>query len=394
MEQVRQLYFRSWRGLAIAVSLAGIAYLLYFHRLGSLLPGYSQAELGTFAASGNWHNIASNPINAPYKAFVWLCIALLHRSILATRVVAACFGLLAGLLFFTTVRAWCSFRAAFLATIMFVTSAGLLHFARLGTGYVLQMGVLALLAFASWYRTERKFRTVIGYLLVVFFVLLWYVPGMIWFELLAIFPLITTIQGQLRRTKQLHLAGLAVVFLLCLAPLVVASLHHPRILLEVVGLPQTFHALTQVGGNLVNTMLYITIHSNGRPLLWVGHAPLLSAVEVILGAFGALHMFREPSRRRTFLFGSAAVGLALVALGGSVVFACLVPILYLFIATGIDQLLGQWLAVFPRNPVARATGIGLICIMLAFSMFYQLRTYYVAWPHAPATRQAFRYMAP
>jgi hypothetical protein len=32
--------------------------------------------------------------------------------------------------------------------------------------------------------------------------------------------------------------------------------------------------------------------------------------------------------------------------------------------------------------------------MLIFSVLYQLRVYYVAWPHDPATRQVFSHQAP
>jgi hypothetical protein len=391
MEIVRKLYLRSWRGVALAVSLAIIAYLLYFHRLGSLLPGYSQPELNALAGASNWHNIFDNPIDAPYKVIVWLFTAVMHHGIIVTRVVAACYGLFVGLLFFAVARAWCSYRAAFLATIMFVTSAGLLHFARLGTGAILQMGILTLLAIASWYRGKRQHRKIIGYLLIAFFVLLWYIPGMIWLVLLAILPFKNTIRKQLGRTKKIHLAGLVLVFVVCLAPLAVACIRKPRLLLQVGGLPQSLSSAIHFVSNAWDTVLAIVVHSNGSPVLWVGHAPLLSAIEVILGIMGAYYIFREASGRSTFLFGSAAVGLALTALGGGVTIAYLIPILYLFIATGLDHLLGEWLNVFPRNPVARATGTVIICIMIAFSIFYQLRSYYVAWPNAPATRQAFNH---
>ena len=138
----------------------------------------------------------------------------------------------------------------------------------------------------------------------------------------------------------------------------------------------------------------IVIHSDGNPLLWVGHAPLLNTIEVVVGLLGAFYMYRRTSRRSTFLLGASAIGLVLVALGGSVTFACLVPILYLFIANGLDHLLGRWMAVFPRNPIARATGVGIICIVLFFSVLYQVRTYYIAWANAPATQAVFNHTAP
>lgn len=393
MEAVRAFYLRIWRGLVLGLSLGVIAYLLYFSRLNTLPPGYSIVELNTYAQAGNWHNIMTNPVNAPYKALVWLCAIAANHSPIATRIVSACIGLLATVLFFFIVRAWCTYRAAFLTTVLFATSAGLLHFARLGTGDILQMSVLGLLGFVLWYRSTENYRVIIGYLLVILFVMLWYVPGMIWFELLGLLPLRNSIRDQLRHTKTLNLIGMTFVFLACLAPLVHASVKSPRLLEQLVGLPQDLHSLTHVGANLLRLVAGILAHSNGNPLYWVGHAPLLSAAEVVVLLIGGYYIVRETSGRTTFLLGSGLIGLLLASLGGGVTFACIVPFLYLLIATGIDRFLGTWLTVFPRNPVARIGGISIVCIMLIFSVLYQVRAYYDAWPHAPATQKTFNHRA-
>ncbi|HEY4160728.1 MAG TPA: hypothetical protein VGM08_01575 [Candidatus Saccharimonadales bacterium] len=391
MEAVRRFYLRSWRILALGLSLALIAYLLYFQRLGSLLPGYSSSELTTYAGASNWHHIGSNPVNAPYKLVVWLFTAVLHHSIFVDRAVAAAIGVIAALLFFVVARAWCTYRVAFFATLMFATSSGLLHFARFGTGQILQMSILALLAVGILYRQQRDHRVIIGYLLLALFVLLWYIPGMFWFEMLALIPLWGTVSGQIRRANNFHLAGMLALCLLLVLPLVLAGIKHPTVLVHLSGLPQSLGSLSHIGSNLLELVLAITLRSNGSALFWVGHAPLLDAVEVITGLLGAYYVYREASGRTTFLFGAAAIGLLLASLGGSVTFACLVPIAYLFVALGLDQLLKRWTAVFPRNPVARLAGVSVILAMLAFSVLYQVRTYYIAWPHAPATRAAFNH---
>lgn len=395
MHAIRRLFLRSWRSLVLGFSIAVIAWLLYFRRLNDLVPGYSTAELTTYHAAGNWHDILRNPVNVPYKLLVWFHTAVLHHSIFADRAISATTGLAAALLFFVVVRAWCTYRVAFLSTIMFATSAGLLHFARLGTADILQMSVLAMLAVVLWYRKQREHRAVLAYLLVLLLALLWYVPGMIWFELLGFFTLRATVQGQLRRTKAPVIASLLVLFAACITPLAIAAAKSPRLLLQVIGLPEQLHTLSHVGGNLWNLLLGISVrNTNGNPLWWVGHAPLLDAIEVIAALLGAFYIVRGRSGRRAFMAGSVIIGFILASLGGAVTFACLVPMLYLFAATGLDHLLERWLAVFPRNPVARLSGISVMCAMVGFSVLYQVRTYYVAWPHAPATQAAFKHPAP
>ena len=392
METIKKLYLRSWRGIVLALSLAASAYLLYFQRLGSLLPGYSTPELATLRETDTWHNILSDPINAPYKIVSWLFTAELHHSIFALRVVSACFGILIVALFYIAVRTWCTYRSAYLATAMFATSAGFLHFTRLGTGDILQMSLLGLLDVVFWYRYRSKHRIWVGFLIVALFALLWYIPGMLWFEVLGALVLRKVVIGQLRRAKPLQIGGLSAILVIVWAPLIVAIVRNPRLLLEVVGLPQRLSILSHVGTYAWQNVSSIVVHSYGSPVLWVGHAPLLDSVEVVIGLLGIYYIVRNAPARRTFLLGSAVIGLVLSSLGGTVSLAALVPILYLCIANGIDNLLGLWLSVFPRNPVARITGVTVVCIMIFFSILYQVRTYYVAWPHAPDTKQTFNHL--
>lgn len=390
MDTLKTFYFRTWRPGILMLSLVLLAYLLYFHRLGSLLPGFGTSEIATYHSASSWHVIASNPVNLPYKAVLWLLVAVLHHSLLMTRAVAAGFGLAAAVAFFAIVRPWFNFGVAFISTLLFATSAGLLHFSRLGTPQILQMGALVFLWGTLWYRRRAKWRPAAGYIVVALLALLWYVPGMVWFELLGVVLLYRNIQRELRGHSSGYIVGYSVVFLAIVLPLLVKGTHDSNLLLTTAGLPTSFHQLTHFGRNIVDAFLSVGIRSTGNPLLGVGHAPLLNIIELVLALLGIYYyVLQERSVRTVFLLGSVVLSLVLLGLGGSVTYACLVPLLYLLVASGLNNLLGQWLRVFPRNPFARATGVGLVCVMLFFSMLYQVRSYFVAWPHDTATRQVF-----
>lgn len=389
-DALKQTYFRVWRPATMVVSLGLIAYVLYFNRLASLLPGYSAPELRALHNASSWHAITSNPVNVPYKLCVWLATAVLHHGIFATRVVAASFGTLAVIVFYAIIRPWYSFRAAFLGTILFATSAGFLHSARLGSGQVLQMSVLVFIGAVLWYRRARRQKVLVGYGMVMLFALLWYVPGMVWFELLGLGLLHKGALRQLRRMSTAHSVAWGVLFLAMITPLLIASLRNPQVALAATGLPRTVDSLSRIPSNLLDTVMSIGVRSSGNPVLWIGHAPLLNITELALGAIGAYYyVYRERSIRTIFLTVATVLSLVLISFGGSVGFTSLVPLLYLFISSGIDHLLGEWLAVFPRNPIARFTGVSVIVIVLFFSVLYQVRSYFVAWPHNDATRHAF-----
>jgi len=395
MDTAKKLFFTHWRTISVVLSLTLVAYLLYFNRLGTLVPGYSTQEVSTYHQANNWHHIASNPINAPYVAFVWFFTALFHHHILTTRVVAAGFGVVMAFLFYAIIRQWYSFRIAFLGTLLFATSSGFLHFARNGTGQVLQMFVLAFIAFLVWYQHEHTYHKFVGYGLAAVLALLWYVPGMIWYELFGLVVLHRYALERWQNTPKKHLVGWAITFLLVLTPLIATGIGNTHILLEAVGLPASFGTAAHPIHNLRSAMLSASAHGFATPMLWIGRAPLLTASELILGALGVYgYFYQERTPRAILLGGMVILGVVLTSLGGAVGLASIIPLLYLFVVHGLRQLLGEWLAVFPRNPIAKFTGLGIICVMLFFSILYQVRAYFVAWPHTTATLQTYNQQPP
>ena len=393
MSAFSNFYFRAWRTALLAGCLAIISYLLYFRNLGSLVPGYSASELHALATAADWHHIFNNPVNAPFSIPVWLLTAVFHQGAVAARMVAAVFGIGAAVVFYAIVRPAHGYRIALLATLLFATSAGLLHSARLGTGSVLQMGILLIIAtFLYIQRLPIHKRTMFGYWSVALTAILWYVPGMIWFELFGVLVMLGSFRRQLAHTPTRYLVGWTATFLALLAPLVYAVVRDWHVALDVLGLPHSVPALTTIGTNVLHTILSLGIHSYGSPAMWVGHAPLLNAIELLLGLLGLLYyLWHTRNSRSVFLIGATILALVLISLGGTVAWACVVPLLYCFVAQGIKQLLDRWLTVFPRNPIAKFTGVGLVCIMLLFSVLYQVRSYFVAWPHTAATRHEFRH---
>ena len=396
MNTVSRVFSRTWRTLAVTLSLAIVSYVLYFHRLSNLLPGYSASEMVNHDFSVHLHSIFHNPVNAPYTLPVWLLSHFGYHSWLAGRIVAASYGIVAVILFFMVIRHWHGLRTAYLATVMFATSAGLLHAARTATPQILQMGLLAIIAMGLWYRRQKNRRGVFAvYACMAVLAVLLYVPGMIWFELLGLFLLRRGILTQLRSSKLLHVSALSLLFLVLIAPLIVAILRNTQIALDILGLPHSLGSLRTIGHELSNTVLSIGIRSNGNASLWVGHMPLLNAAELVFGLWGAYRYIRlERTVRSAFIAGAGMFGILLISLRGFVTFTLLVPLAYICIASGIDSFLAQWLRVFPRNPIARTTGTVLISLVVAFSSLYQLRSYFVAWPHAAATRALYSRVQP
>jgi hypothetical protein len=390
MKALSNLFSRTWRIIVLIICFGVLFYVLYFHNLGNLLPGYSKQEISSLAAASNWHSIASNPVNAPYTIPVWLLVAVLHHGILVTRIVAALYATFGVLLFFLVSRYRFGFWQSFVGATLFATSAGFLHVARLGSPQILTTAFIAFLAMLLLYRRQVQQRSWLGYLFALVAALLWYIPGMLWFEVLSVGLLFQSVRRIMRQTSSIHIAGYSLVFLITLLPLIIAGAHTSHVLLQSAGLPTDGTALKHFGTNIVHGLLAIGFKGQGNPLLWVGHAPLLDVVELALFILGLYYsLYRERSRRTVYLASAVVLSLILTGFSPTSGFTTLIPIAYLFVLSGLNQLLIQWFVVFPRNPVAKFTGVGVVGVMLFFSVLYQVRSYFVAWPHNQSVRATF-----
>jgi hypothetical protein len=222
--------------------------------------------------------------------------------------------------------------------------------------------------------------------------LLVYIPGVIWLVLPAIYLQRGAIADGWRHFKRWwqRLAYLltGIVWL----PLLIITLSRPGNLVTWLGLPADLAAPLTLVKNFVGVFVHLFVRGPEYPALWVGRAPILDIFTLaacLVGIyFYATHRQAARSRLLALFFG---LGVILVALGGPVGLSLLVPLLYLVAATGIAYLVREWLQVFPVNPLARKLGLGLVSLAIALACLYNLRAYFVAWPHNKVTETVFRY---
>jgi hypothetical protein len=141
-------------------------------------------------------------------------------------------------------------------------------------------------------------------------------------------------------------------------------------------------------------MVFVNLFVSGphQPALWLGRAPILDVFTLAMCIIGLYFYGLHPRASRTKLLGSLfLIGAVLVALAGPVGLSLLVPILYIIAATGITYLIKEWLKVFPLNPLARGLGLGLVALAVTLACAYNLRAYFVAWPHNDNTHAVFHY---
>ena len=381
---------RRWLLPVAVLAVGGLSWLMLY-RLGSLTGGLSSSEHQVATTVYGWHGLWRQPLYLPLNALRSIVfVAFQHHGYTLTRLPNVLFGASTIMTCAMLLYSWYSGRTAVLTAILFATSAWTLHVSRLASNDVLYLWALPTLLLTHLALQRRKFKLISMYSCLVLWLVLLYIPGLVWLVLLNIFwSRQAWWQIWRQRLVWWQQALYAFIALLSLVFLAI-GLSRPGNLRLWAGLPAHFATPLTLLKQFAAVPLHLSVRGPENSALWLGKAPLLdifSLVATIIGLFFYARHWR--ASRSQLLFSFLAVGWLLVALGGPVSLSLLVPLLYLCLAGGIAYLLREWLRVFPLNPLARGVGIGLITLVVCLSAGYNLRAYFVAWPHDPSTRVTF-----
>ncbi len=369
-------------GAAVLVSIIG-------YQLGNMPLHLSGQELNAVHAAGNWHTILNNPLYAPHKIVLLLLQLLNFDNLAALRAVSAGWAIMTILLFFSALRHWFTKRIAIIGCLLLATSTWFLVAARSTTPEIMQTGLVALLAIGGWLRYSRA-RVIPILVGVGLTALLCYIPGMIWFMLLAAVWQRRTLRSSFDETPSVITLLAAGLLVILVAPLLYALIRSPQLIQTLFGLPTHLLSWQQLGRNALDVPLALFVRAPLNPSHWLGHVPLLDIFSNAMFALGLYSFFyRRQLDRAKVLTGIVLLVSILIALGGGITLTMLLPAVYIIIAAGVNLMLQQWLTVFPRNPLARGIGMSLMLLAVLLVSFYQLDRYYQAWQHAPQTKQTY-----
>lgn len=373
--------------LSMALMAAGLAY-----RLGNLTPAANQAEadfvrpLASADLSINW--LLEQSLYLPYKIaavgldqFGWLNLTSLRGLSLA-------FGIAGAVGFFLIVRTWYTKRVAVMATFLLVTANWFLHTARLGLPSSMYL-LLPLLIYLFMKLDEGTQRLSVVVLAMLTGVGLLYTPATVWLFAVILIWQRRRVSGYIQEIPTAAVLAIGLGGLILLIPLLVALVITDGLWLEWLGVPDNVD-WRQVGNTLIRLPWAIAVRQTADFNYRLGHLPWL---DVAASALALLGIYRHTIARRLdrvgLIIGGLIFGALVYSLFGPAYSGVLVIFVYLLVAGGLALLLQQWFTVFPRNPLARGIGLGLVTIMVALIGFYQLKRYYVAWPQAPETKQLY-----
>jgi hypothetical protein len=385
----------NWQPLVLAVISILVLLFVGFYKLESITNSQlSPQEVANLETASSVEAIINNPLFLPYKVGQFVIFNFIADSIYLARALVALFGVGLVLLFYLLARHWFSPRIAWMTSLMLATSGLFLNFARLAVpDILLPLALLALLGCAWWLNTTNHIRTALfGTVILCTFAL--YIPGIIWFVILAIFTQHRHVRRLLRHIPSYSTAGFAFVLLVLLLPLFRAFYLDPSLILSWLALPTSID-LAVVIKEFIFVPASLIVRSLSNPVFNLGRLPYIDILTICLAILGfyAFILRFELVRTKT-LIGSTVIAWALIAVSDTVSIVIILPLLYLTVASGIMLLLHQWFTIFPKNPIARFIGITLVLTAISISLFYNINRYYMAWANSPVTNQSFEEKLP
>lgn len=379
-----------WRPLLLAIAGLSILLGLLSYRLGTLTPGLAGPEVSHSVSASSISNILDNPLHLHQKLGQLALQKTGNNHAAAMRLPSIAVAVLVVISMYAMLRFWYTRRVAFLGTLMVGSSSWFLHIARLGTPDI-NFTLPFVLAIGGVWIYKRQLNIFASTFLVLVAVTLLYTPGLVWLFLPALVWQRRTVNRMLQRMPAWWQAIFVLLLIIGIAPLLWAFSRDTGLILTWLGLPGEWpQSIGVYLKNLINVPAQLFIRGSGDPLYGIGRLPLLdvfTSVMVVLGIFASF--FRLRLDRTKLIMGSGIIGLLLIGLDGPVSISFLLPHVYILAISGVALMLQQWFTVFPRNPVARWTGIIIVTASVLLSSYYHLTHYFIAWPNVPETKTTF-----
>ncbi len=383
-------------GSPLLVAVIGILLILslFLYRINSLVPGVSQPELDTHSSTRSLTQVFETGTNLPYNTSVFVLTKIANNTV-GLRLTGVIMGILTVLIFYLLVRNLYSTKTVYITSAMFVTSTLLLSVSRLATPNVMLLSLLMVVA-AGYILRFNKNQEIAWILAVTIIGLSLYVPGILFFIIIASIWQLSRIQKSFENLKPAIIITCSVILSILIAPFVINLFLNPELWRQYLGIPAQLASIQEMISQTIRATASIFLITPASPVYWLGRLPILNAFESALFLFGLFSISKQNKLDRFWaLIGIFILVIIFAGFTGNVLFiVALLPFLYIVIGFGIDETLNRWYEKFPKNPIARTVGLSLLSIAVILSFNYQLQRYFIAWPNSVETINEFNLQIP
>jgi hypothetical protein len=378
------------KNLLIFVLVFTFCFCLYVWRLGTLVPGLSKHENAARIASGSYHKIIDNPINAPHKVVQYLLQLLDYHGAFWMRSVSVLFALVFLVSFYLLLKMWFGRFISLIGTLIFATTPIVIIVARSAAPDVMWFSsILFILAYTFFTRTEA--RAALGwFLFIISIIFCIYTPGLIWLVLLvALVRYKKIIASVLKLKKPLIIIGVGIL-LICLLPLFYAMLKNPSLIRQLLLIPASFIGVTALIKNIIWAFSGIVYQLPAHIDYALGRLAILDVAEAALAAIGLYALWKKAKSETIVLLVLIFISIIGASINSNMLLLGMsVPALIILAAAGLRHLYKRWFLVFPVNPFPRGFAAALVALLLVAQVAYGIRYAVFAWPHNVEIRKAY-----
>lgn len=382
------LWFYKYRFQIGYLLLLASYILILFYTIFITPNGLTKNEVNSAVSSYNLStsNIFSKEIiDLPFKLLQKISITLLGLSNLSIKLPSILLSFLAILLILELTKKWFAHRTAILATIIAITSSQFFFIAQDGTSNILSIIYPLLLIITGIdFFNELKRKQLVTFLLVVAFLGL-YTPLNIYIiiALLLTASLHPKVRLKLKQLPKKYKAVSLVILAFAFTPIAVAIYNDIDTLKAILLLPNNLNILDN-SIKLINILFGSSgEYSNGVI------SPIINVASLILIVIGLYFILIQKYTVRSYLILIWLV----VALLTCFINTSNTPVLFLplllLTATGLQNLIQTWYAIFPRNPYARFFGLIPISFVVVSLLVTNLNIFRQSYMYNPYIVNSF-----
>lgn len=385
--------YEHWRGIASTLIVATIATLTLSLQVGTLVPGQNKFETETLQTIQTFPKPWNTPVNAPYLVPSYLLGKATGDQLQSARIVSVVYGLIATACLFYVAKRWFNIRIATVGSLLFITSSWLLHVSHMATPLILLVvAPLLCLASVNWLLRTKNNKHWAVFSLALSIAFAAYVPYTIWILLATVAVITLQSREKLKQIEPWQWLAASSLYILLLLPLFVGIVRDLSVVKILLGIPNQFPNFIEYLERMGNLVLFLFFRAPLLPELHLGRLPMLDIFSTAMFILGVYYFAMRRTNRRALILGFSFLLLFLILPLSDryqLYATILLPLVYLVIISGIVELLQQWFSYFPRNPLARSIGVGLVVIVIGFTSFYHLQRYFIAWPNTPDTKNVY-----
>jgi hypothetical protein len=341
--------------------------------------GYQMISSG----GGSLKDVFSSPVFLPYNLLTWFASLFNLDPLLSARVVSIFIAGIGVAGFYLILKRWYTKRVMFFGLLLLITSGWHIFTSRFASpeaSYLLISILVVIVIYLANYKLNDPL-----YLLALFLLLGGiYIPGLVWLIIPTVFMLRKELYNRFIKFNITYkLLSLALIIILIL-PLVLSNQNIFDNLYALMNLGNIRH-LSSLPINIASILSSIFIYSpySASNIYSLGRLPYLDIATATFVALGLWqHIVHLSLGRAKFLIGGFIISIILTSLNMLVSDTILIVFIYLFAIEGLRWILGKWMSIFPKNPVARGAGVCLISILVFTIAYYNINRYFIAWANS------------